>query len=59
MTRGMRGSRMSHIAKNPAKYPIDSRSKKLRFYKKIRLAIYENIMIKSLAIHRFHGIIHT
>ena len=47
------------LAKNPAKYPIDLKSKKLRFYKKIRLAIYENIMIKSLAIHRFHGIIHT
>ena len=50
---------MSRIAKNPVKCPIDSKSKKLRFNKKISLAIYENIMIKSLAIHRFHGIIHT
>ena len=55
----VKGNEGIPLAKNPAKYPIDLKSKKLRFYKKIRLAIYENIMIKSLAIHRFHGIIHT
>ena len=50
---------MSCLARDPSERSIDLKSKKLRFYKKIRLAIYENIMIKALAIHRFHGIIHT